>query len=301
MKEKKDTLQETCSDKIPDTADARKKIRLIGLDLDSTTLTTDKKLSPHTREVLEACMAQGIYVVPSTGRVLAGIPDELKELAGMTYIMTSNGASVHSLKTGEEIYQNGIPWERALELFDLVETYDTFYDFYAQGHGYCESRFYDQIPHYAGSPEILNLLYGTRTKIDDMREWVKTHQVPLEKISMFFETTEQRDAALADLRRLEDVVPTYSLFNNIELNARTCSKGEALLGLGARLGITPEEIMACGDSGNDLEMIRRAGVGVAMENATEEIKAAADFITKTNDEDGVAYAIEQFCDLTENK
>lgn len=121
----------------------KKKIRLIGLDLDGTTLTTDKRLTPHTKEVLEACIRQGIEVLPATGRVWSGIPKELTDIEGVRYVISSNGAAVVELATGKAVYTNGIGWERALEIFDLLEEYDTFYDAYAMGNGWCEGRFYD--------------------------------------------------------------------------------------------------------------------------------------------------------------
>ena len=100
-------------------------VRLIGLDLDGTTLTSDKVLTPHTKEVLEKCLAEGIQVLPATGRVKSGIPEYLTQIEGMRYVILSNGASVLDLKEDKVLYQNCIPWERALELFDVLETYDT--------------------------------------------------------------------------------------------------------------------------------------------------------------------------------
>lgn len=79
----------------------------------------------------------------------------------------------------------------------------------------------------------------------------------------------------------------------MELTNRTATKGNALLKLGELFGIPREQIMAIGDSGNDYAMLKAAGIGVAMENAEKEVLEAADFITKSNEEDGVAYAVKQ--------
>ena len=86
-------------------------VRLIGLDLDGTTLTSDKVLTPHTKEVLEKCLAEGIQVLPATGRVKSGIPEYLTQIEGMRYVILSNGASVLDLKEDKVLYQNCIPWE----------------------------------------------------------------------------------------------------------------------------------------------------------------------------------------------
>ena len=101
-----------------------KNVRLIGLDLDGTTLTSEKVLTPHTKEVLEKCLAEGIQVLPATGRVKTGIPEYLTQIEGMRYVILSNGASVLDLKEDKVLYQNCIPWERALELFDVLKKTD---------------------------------------------------------------------------------------------------------------------------------------------------------------------------------
>ena len=87
---------------------------------------------------------------------------------------------------------------------------------------------------------------------------------------------------------------TSSIPNNLEINARGVTKGRGLLVLAETLGLSRSQVMACGDSGNDLTMIQNAGLGVAMANATPEVLAAADFVTASNNEDGVAKAIERF-------
>lgn len=275
----------------------KKKIRLIGLDLDGTTLTTDKRLTPHTKEVLEACIRQGIEVLPATGRVWSGIPKELTDIEGVRYVISSNGAAVVELATGKAVYTNGIGWERALEIFDLLEEYDTFYDAYAMGNGWCEGRFYDDLDAFGIEHYLQPMVKKSRTRIDDLRGWVREHKVPVEKINMFFKDEENRQKAFRELSQLPDLAVTCSLSNNLEINHCTCNKGDALLNLGRILGIPMNEIMACGDGNNDLEMIQDAGVGIAMENGEESVKEAADYITATNDEEGVAQAIELFCDL----
>lgn len=275
----------------------KKDIRLIGLDLDGTTLTSDKVLTPHTKEVLESCLRQGIQILPATGRARSGIPDYLTEIEGIRYVVVSNGAAVVDLETGENVYTNCISWERALEIFDILEEYHTFYDIYALGKGWCEGRFYDHLERYRIEPHIEQLIRTSRTRIDDLRSWVKEHQAPIEKINMFFAREEERQKAFTELEKVPDLAVTCSLVNNLEINDRSCNKGDALLNLGKILDISLDQIMACGDGNNDYEMIKQAGTGVAMENGEPGVKKIADFITKTNDEDGVAFAIEHFCDL----
>ena len=141
------------------------------------------------------------------------------------------------------------------------------------------------------------LVRTSRNRIDDLREWMKENKAPVEKINMFFAKEEDRQRAFRELGKIEDLAVTCSLGNNLEINGATCNKGDAMLNLGKILDIPIESIMACGDGNNDFEMVKMAGVGVAMKNGEESLKEVADFVTKTNDEEGVAYAIEHFCNV----
>ncbi len=269
-------------------------IKLIGLDLDDTTLTTKKEFTPHTKEVLEECLRRGIQVLPATGRVKAAIPDYLRSIEGLRYVLTSNGAAVIDLAEDKMIYQNGIAWDRALEIFDFLEKYHTFYDAYIDGMGWCEGRFFDHLDRFNIPSNTMGVVKMSRTKVENLRAFVREQKKPVEKINMFFAVEEERQQAFRELRQISDIAVTCSLANNIEINNKTCNKGDALLRLGEILNLKPEQIMACGDGNNDIEMIDMAGMGVAMENAVDELKKVANFVTKTCDEEGVAYAIEKF-------
>ena len=117
----------------------------------------------------------------------------------------------------------------------------------------------------------------------------------VEKFSTLYRSLEDRDAVWqAVAQQFPDVEITTSIEKNLELNAPGVNKGTGLMMLARRLGLRPDQVMACGDSGNDLEMIRRAGLGVAMGNSTRPVLEAADYVTLDNNHDGVAAAIEKF-------
>ena len=129
---------------------------------------------------------------------------------------------------------------------------------------------------------------------DDIHALLEWENRGLDKVQALFADMEERKKAWEELSREEDLELVGSLGYNIEINARGVNKGTALVELGRLLGIRREEIMACGDGDNDTVMLREAGFGVAMGNAEEETKDAADYITLTNEEEGVADAIEKF-------
>ena len=269
-------------------------IRLIGSDLDNTLLTTDKRLTARTRERIEECLARGIHFLPATGRARTGIPEYLREIKGLRYVLLANGAQVIDLKEDKIIYQNLIPFEKARKLISLLKEYPAYYDFFAEGKGHSENRFYDNLEAYGIDPHIRDLIHTSRVRVDSMEKWLDDKRIPVEKFTLFFKQTEDWFHAKEELEKDPEIYITSSLNNNLEINHYSCNKGDALLALGSYLGIDPEEIMACGDGSNDYEMVRRAGLGVAMANACPEVLEVADYVTSSCDEEGVAAAIERF-------
>lgn len=278
--------------------DLQEEIRLIGLDLDGTTLTSDKVLTAHTKKVIEKAIKKGIHVLPATGRTKVNIPEYLKGIEGMRYILGSNGAFILDRNRDEMIYVNGIAKEDALALLRKIEDYHTFYDIYIDGEMYCEARFYDNLDAYDIPDAIRDLiLRSVRLEDMDLCSLVEKIGKPVEKIYMLFNDQELKKTVMEDLEKDGRVKASYSLPQNLEINASSCSKGNAILFLGDYLGISPEQIMACGDGNNDLDMIRAVGQSVAMENAVEEVKNVAKYETRTNDQEGVAFAIEALCGI----
>ena len=127
-----------------------------------------------------------------------------------------------------------------------------------------------------------------------LEAYVEDNSDGIEKISAFFGDLEERKRVMKELSDLEIASVSTALFNNVEITQLGCDKGDGITQLAKHLSIPIEETMACGDAANDTFMIRAAGFGVVMENGMDELKDIADFVTKSNEEDGVAYAIERF-------
>ena len=144
-------------------------------------------------------------------------------------------------------------------------------------------------------PNLRSYFRKTRIEVEDMDKTLLEHAHEVEKFSMMYATVEQRDAAW---RGMEAACPELeiasSIERNLELSAPGVTKGRGLMALAAHLGLTPGQVMAVGDSGNDLTMVQMAGLGVAMANATPDVLAAADVVTGDNNHDGVAQAIEKY-------
>ncbi|WP_349945240.1 Cof-type HAD-IIB family hydrolase [Lacrimispora sp. BS-2] len=267
-------------------------IKLIAIDLDGTLLDSKKRLSDVNRKTLIQCVQKGIWVVPCTGRTVHGIPEEIKGISGIRYAITTNGAVIEDMQEKAVIDTQMLSREHALELLHLVDSYHVMYDPYIDRRGITEPRFIEHLSEYCLPAELQELVRMTRDVYPNIIEFVEKSYKPVEKINLFFPDMEERARLRAELEKRTDILVTSSLPNNLEINALGATKGEAILRLASHLGLNGKQTMAIGDGENDFSMIQKAGIGVAMKNGSKELHAAADYITDTNDENGVASAID---------
>lgn len=267
---------------------------MIGFDLDGTLLTTEKALTEHTREVLLKARNRGIEILPATGRPLSGLPSDIRILPGLHYAVTANGARIVNLENGTTVYENLVPADKAKEILDIFGEYDAMREIYYDGIGYSAGEKLKNIKKYVSDPAMADYILTTRLAVEDIDEKFRQENRPVDKVQAIFADLNERKEAQERIKRVTGVEATGSLVNNIEVNIEGVNKGMALVYLGQKLGIRCEEIAAFGDGSNDKTMVETVGIGVAMANAIPELKEAADYITGSNDEDGVAAFIEQY-------
>lgn len=269
-------------------------IKMIGLDLDGTLLSTKKELLPYTKKVLAEAIEKGIIVLVATGRPYTGIPEELRTFPGIRYALTSNGARILDTEKGEVLIEELLPLENAKKALEILEKYDTLQEVYFDGQGYAQRSKLDNIAKYHKNPYMWEYVRTSRIAVEDIHELIRQERRDMDKLQALFADMDERLEAWKELEQIKELVLVGSLGYNIEINAAGVNKGTGLVKLGKLLGIRREEIMACGDGDNDIDMLREVGFGVAMGNAEENVKRAADYITESNDEEGVAKAIELF-------
>ncbi|MBO5461514.1 MAG: HAD family phosphatase [Ruminococcus sp.] len=270
------------------------KIKMIGLDLDGTLLTSEKKLTAYTKSIIKRALDEGIVVLVATGRPYTGIPQELRDISKMRYALTSNGARILDTWTGEVLIEQLFPLESAKKALAIFYKYDTLQEVYFDGQGYVDKDLYDQVERFHHNPFMWEYFRESRKPVPSMEELIAEKDCDMDKVQALFADVSQKQAAWDELAQHKEFELVNSLGYNIEINAAGVNKGTGLVRLGEMLGIRREEIMACGDSDNDITMLSEVGFGVAMANAHDEVKAAADYITESNDNDGVAKAIERF-------
>ena len=268
------------------------KIKMIAYDLDGTLLTTDKKMTDRTKKALQKAKQHGIMIVPTTGRPITGIPKDVKNMEGVEYLITANGGRV--VHCGATIYKKLLPVEASKRVLEVFSEYDTLTEIYYNGYGYSQKDKLDNIFHYMPSKAMAEYIVTTRCPVDNLWKKFEEEKQPMDKMQAIFHNEDERMEAWRRLADIEGVTFADSLGVNIEVNASGTSKADALEWLAKELGIGMDEVMSFGDASNDLLMIERTGIGVAMKNAAEEVKEKADFVTESNDEDGVAKFIEKY-------
>ncbi|WP_067727068.1 Cof-type HAD-IIB family hydrolase [Oceanobacillus damuensis] len=238
-------------------------VKLIALDMDGTLLTGEHDITERTKIAIEQALGKGTHVVLSTGRGFQTCYPCAEELKLQSYLITANGGQI---------------WTMEKELLDqhLLKT------------------------------ELIEKMYNLGTQVGVNMWMISTSGVfraeapddfyEYEWLKFGCESTDKQklDIMVQELSHYEELELTNSLPTNVEVNPKGVSKAKALHFLCDKIGITMNEVMAVGDSLNDIKMIQEAGIGVAMGNAQEAIKKVADHTTDTNNNDGVAKAIEQF-------
>ena len=270
------------------------KIRLIGLDLDGTLLDGSKKITKRSQDALERAAQEGVYLEPITGRPHEGIPGFVPALPYFRYFISCNGAAIRDGKEGRMVRQRLISPQDSHRLGLLLTQHRVPYEVLVDGIGYSEQWIYDFLIQRSPNNSFLPRYIRETRRIVPSLEAFLAEGKGLEEILVMSGTKERQEELLTQIQALAQLHIVFPAPSMMELTAKDVNKGEAMLSLAASLGIEREEVMAIGDSGNDLEMLRAAGLSVAMGNASPEVKEKAKFITASNEEDGVARAIERF-------
>ena len=271
-------------------------IKLIALDLDGTTLNKEGKLSEGNRRALQAAADKGVNIVVATGRPFCALPQEILDFEPVRYVLTSNGARIVDLHENKTFYENCLQPHSVEAAVKLLEPLDYVLETFVEGIAYIEGWYYKQVAYTGKSFRNVEYILKTRKPMDDFYRFMLDNSSKIENINVNFsdEALSEKPAMKIKLEELPDVTITSSFDHNLEIGGMTTSKADALTQMGRLLGIDKSEMMAAGDSPNDMAMLRAAGLAVAVGNAKEEVKAIADFVAPPNYEDGVAVAVEKF-------
>lgn len=274
-------------------------IKLIALDLDGTLFNKDGIITAATKAELNRAAAQGVKIVISTGRPFNGLPFEQIKDTAIEYALTTNGASIYKIEGKECLYEQGMDIETVLPILDWILDREIHIDIYMDGVGFTPTRCRENIGRLDVPESLRKYMIATRTPLENLKEYVRDCGQKIQKINLNFYpqpdgTYLYREETLAFLNANPAITVVCGGFNNFEISKAGITKREGLEFLANYLGTDLEHTMAMGDSENDYSMINAAGIGVAMGNASDDIKAIADYITTSNNEDGVGEAVKKY-------
>ena len=271
-----------------------KDIKLIAFDLDGTLMTTDKRITQRTYNALKAASDKGVAIVPATGRFLRTVPQEIKDMPFVDYIISINGAYVFDVRNEKAIYRSEIPLQTSIDILSYFDSLPVAYDCYMDNDSFINSEMKDHIDEYVEDRFYLDMVWKFRNPVSELKKYLLEQKKDVQKIMAYTKDQRIRKMLMSELEsKFEGIIVTSSIKNNIEINASGANKGDALKALADCIGIDIEQTMSFGDSYNDIPMIREAGTGVCMSNGNAETKGSADIIAPSNDEDGVADIIEK--------
>ena len=263
--------------------------RAIALDLDGTLTNHDKVVTPRTRQALLLAESKGAIIILASGRPTYGIVPvaeclDLEKRGG--YILSYNGGNIVNAKTGEKLFSQFLPDAVIPILYKYAKE---------KNHallGYAGNEIITEMPDDQYVKEESRINKMNIRKVDNLMDALEPHPTKL------LMTGDPTDMIKAEEELVEILGEKMDIFRSapffLELVPKGIDKAQSLLRLLSKINLTPADLMAFGDGYNDLSMLKLAGVGVAMANAAPEVRADADYVTLSNEEDGVAEALLHF-------
>ena len=276
-----------------------KPTKLIALDIDGTLINSEHEITPVTRQAIKDAQKAGAEIILSTGRVYNALPHDLLAGLDIRYAITTNGAAVYRLTDRTCLSENCLELDIFLPVLEKLQTCDILIHLYIDGECYYTASKHSVIDKMDVSDKRKEYLHNTGICVDNLIEFASKTNRPVQKVTLCFYplpdgTYKHHDELETFLQSNPALSTVCGGDTSLEITRAGVSKGLGLRFLAEYLHEPLEQTIACGDSENDLDIIQTAAIGVAMGNAFPLLKEAADFITLSNDEDGVAHMLEKF-------
>lgn len=273
-------------------------IQLIALDLDRTTLNSQGKLSKTNYNALSQAIKNGVHVCIASGRAFDTLPSDVLSVPGIEYAITSNGAAVYNIKTKERI-KSYLLTENAIDIImNICKKYPVTYEAFINGVAYTGKEYIDNPDKFGATQHSIDYVLSTRTLKDDIVGFIYENKNRLDCIDIIVNNDELKNTIINEIKTAtNEVYITSSIKQLIEISYKDAGKKSGLEFLSNYLNISKENIAAFGDADNDFDMIKYAGVGIAMENASSHLLEVADYTTLHHDNNGVAYAFKNIINV----
>lgn len=267
------------------------KYKLIAFDMDGTLLNSKKEISQKTLDAIDRAFDEGKEVILSTGRCVAELNRYIVQLPRLRYINCVSGALVYDLKEKKNIYSNAITPEKARKILEASKLEDCMPHIMTT-HSIVQEKDADDMAHFRMG--VYQDMFSTVTdKVDDIYSFYNENNFPVEKLNLYHYSVEGRDRSRERLSGL-GLVLNNSERTGLEMSAEGVTKGTGLIKLCEYLGISVDETIAVGDADNDIDVLKTAGLSIAMDNAEDSIKDICDVVVSDCDSDGCVEAIEKY-------
>ncbi len=259
--------------------------KLMAIDIDDTLINDDKEVTPGVQQALEQAVAHGVVVTLATGRAYASAQAIARQTGLNVPIITYQGALIKNLLDEKVLYERFVPVDAAVKLYEYCLEHNLHLQTYIDDKLYAREE----------NQKLIEYCALNRTPYYIEPDFMKMVQKPTPKM-LIIDDPDYLDELIPVFRELlgDDMHITKSKPHFLEFMHKEGTKGHALTFLADHFGCDLKETIAVGDSWNDHEMLEAAGLGVAMGNAIEPLKAIADYVTLGNNEDGVKHVIDKF-------
>ncbi|ANB61853.1 Cof-type HAD-IIB family hydrolase [Anoxybacteroides amylolyticum] len=267
--------------------------KLLALNIDGTILKPNGRLQKETKEAVEFVKQKGVYVTLLTSRDLLSARKIAKALKLDTAIIAFQGAMIGK-SVDEKIYEALIPEERTFNIVHVLENYACnirlMYERYSLANRKkVKKQLVAKTVLSSGDP----FFYPTQF-VDSLSDVLRDEPLAVPKIDVYFASEEEQKEAVAVLHEAFPTIDVITQPNGkIEIVAKGVSKLAGLKRLGQSLHVSLKDMVVIGDGLDDIPAIEAAGLGVAMGNASNEVKKAADWVTRSNEQLGVAYMVKE--------
>ena len=270
------------------------KYKIIGSDLDHTFLNSEGVGSEENHRAVRELRELGVEFVPVSGRSFEEMPAEIRESPYIRYYIGSDGASIYDKETKQE-FSLAMPKNVGHMVLDRLYRYPMSFMLHGDLRSYVDAATHDASFYRANrySESWVSYVLATNHPVENFREFAygRNH---IDLVCAFFAREEDLQECKTFFEQYPDVQVAQSHPCNLEVVWKNAGKGNALLKLADLLGIDRKATIAVGDSTNDLTMVRQAGLGLAMENAVEELKRVADAVICHNDQHSTQYILEHY-------
>lgn len=271
-----------------------KQPKIIACDLDGTLLNSKALLSDENKNAIINMVEKGTFFVPTTGRALYEINFDILSLEKIRYFITSNGARIFDKETGRSV-ETLIDSKDLEKILEITGDYKVYLTIHHNGMSFADESLSssEQMEDFNISSYYQHHIKTTSVKMPFFKEYF-SQKLEVEMVCGFFKHESELLECKERLSKIGSIFVTNSANNSIEILSAKATKGNALKAFANELGVDISDVVAVGDSPNDLTMINAAGLGLATANASERVKACADRVICSNEENVAAYLLEKF-------